>query len=131
MDELLESLKNFKFNFDKNGENVTHLFYVKNHTEETKKLISEMKKGQKQTPEHIEKVRQSRIGKKQTEYQKQRAKESLECAWLLTTPEGKQLNIVNLRKFCIENGLDQGNMVKVSQGIIKQNKGWKCIKVGS
>jgi|688.fasta_scaffold2176327_1 hypothetical protein len=131
MDEILESLKNFKFDFNKTDKNVVQRFYVKNHTEETKKLISEMKKGYKQSSEHIEKVRQSRIGKHQTEYQKQRAKESLECAWLLTTPEGKQINIVNLRQFCKENGLDQGNMVKVSQGIIKQNKGWKCIKIGS
>lgn len=131
MDEILESLKNFKFDFDKTDKNVVRRFYVKNHTEETKKLISEMKKGHKQTPEHIEKVRQSRIGKHQTEYQKQRAKESLESAWLLTTPEGKQINIVNLRQFCKENGLNQGNMVKVSQGIIKQNKGWKCLKIVS
>ena len=131
MDEILESLRNFKFVFDKNDKSVVQRFYVKKHTEESKKLISEMKKGYKQSSEHIEKVRQSRIGKHQTEYQKQRAKESLECAWLLTTPEGKQINIVNLRQFCKENGLDQGNMVKVSQGIIKQNKGWKCIKIGS
>ncbi len=131
MDDILESLKNFKYEFDKNESSVIHRFYVKEHSEETKRLISEMKKGHKQTPEHIEKVRQSRIGKPQTDHQKQRAKESLECAWLLTTPEGKQINIVNLRQFCLENGLDQGNMVKVSQGRIKQNKGWKCTKVVS
>jgi hypothetical protein len=131
MNDILESLKNFKHEFDKDESNVVHRFYVKNHTEETKKAISDAKKGYKQTPEHIEKVRLSRIGKKQTDYQKQRAKESLECAWLLTTPEGKQINIVNLRQFCLENGLDQGNMVKVSQGIIKQSKGWKCLKIGS
>lgn len=131
MDEILESLKTFKFEFNKTDTSVVHRFYVKNHTEETKKLISEMKKGHKQTPEHIEKVRLSRIGKKQTDHQKQRAKESLECSWLLTTPEGKQINIVNLRQFCLNNGLDQGNMVKVSQGIIKQNKGWKCVKIDS
>jgi len=41
------------------------------------------------------------------------------------------MNIVNLRKFCKDNGLDQGNMVKVSQGILKQHKGWKCVKVVS
>jgi hypothetical protein len=131
MNDILESLKHFKWEFDKNSESVMQRFYVKNHTEETKKLISEMKKGHKQSPEHIEKVRQSRIGKKQTDYQKQRSKESLQCSWLITTPEGKEINIVNLRQFCLEKGLDQGNMVKVSQGIIKQNKGWKCIKIGS
>lgn len=131
MYEILESLKHFKWEFGKNADGVIHRFYVKNHTEETKRLISEMKKGHKQSAEHIEKVRQTRIGKKQTDYQKQRAKESLECSWLVTTPEGKEINIVNLRQFCIQNGLDQGNMVKVSQGIIKQNKGWKCVKIGS
>lgn len=129
MDDIFESLKNFKYEFDKTQPGVIQKFHIKFHTEETKKLISEMKKGHKQSAEHVEKVRLSRIGKKQTDYQKQRAKESLECSWLLTTPEGEQINIVNLRKFCLENGLDQGNMVKVSQGIIKQNKGWKCVKI--
>jgi hypothetical protein len=67
---------------------------------------------------------------KQSEYQKDRSRESLERAWLVTNPQGQSFNIVNLRQFCMKTGLDQGNMVKVSQGKLKQHKGWMCIKIG-
>ena len=118
-------------------------------SEETKKKMSEWQIGRKLTKEHteniskkqkerwsqgkydVEKLRLSRIGFKQSQHQKDRARETLECAWLVTNTQGQSFNIVNLRKFCIENKLDQGNMVKVSQGILKQHKGWKCLKIGS
>ena len=129
MDEIFDSLKNFKFTFDKTQKNVVQRFYVKNHTEETKKQISDMKKGKKLTAEHIEKVRQSRVGKKQPESQKQKVREFFQKEWLVTSPEGKQSKIINLRKFCLEHSLDQGNMVKVSKGILKQHKGWKCYSI--
>ena len=95
--------------------------------------------------ETIEKMRNSKIGKKpkeyfvemakknigwkQTNYQKQKARETLEREWIVITPKGQSTTIINLRKFCLENGLDQGNMVKVSQGILKQHKGWTCYKI--
>ena len=49
--------------------------------------------------------------------------------WLIIHPSGKQEEIVNLTKFCIENGLSQSSMVKVSQGKQNNHKGWKCIKM--
>jgi hypothetical protein len=99
------------------------------HTEETKKYISEMKKGLKQTPEHIQNRVNKMIGFKQSDYQKETASKKLSAEWIITNPNGDSIKIKNLRKFCIDNNLDQGNMVKVSKGIIKQNKGWKCIKI--
>lgn len=135
MKEFIEGLRNTSFKFDVNdpenrliGKNV-HLGYPYPHTDESKLLMSLAKKGIPKTPEHIEKVRLKRIGSKQTEYQKQRAKETMEAAWVVTSPQGVTMNIVNLRKFSKENNLDQGNMVKVSQGILKQHKGWTCFKV--
>jgi hypothetical protein len=95
--------------------------------------------------ETIEKMRQSKIGKKpreyyveiakmkigfkQSNYQKQRVRETFEASWVVTPPNGQSINIVNLTKFCRENGLDQGNMVKVSKGQAKQHKGWTCYKI--
>ena len=90
-----------------------------------------MKKGIKQTPEHIKKRVDKTTGFKQSEYQKEKARELLECDWLITDPNGQVYKITNLRKFCRDHGLEQGNMVKVSQGILKQNKGWKCVKFGA
>jgi hypothetical protein len=104
-------------------------FRVKEHTEETKQLISNTKKGRKQTKEHIEKVRLRKIGTKQPDSQKIKTAEKLSHEWLLTDIKGNTYKIKNLRKFCLENKLDQGNMVKVSCGHIKQSKGWKCINL--
>lgn len=95
------------------------------HTEETKQHIREMKTGLKQTVEHIQKRVSKTRGFKQSQYQKDRARESLECSWLVTDPQGQQFNIVNLRKFCRDNKLDQGNL---SRG---KYKGWKALKIGS
>jgi len=80
---------------------------------------------------NVEKLRLSRIGFKQPESQKKSVSKALSKNWILTSPEGTSHNVNNLREFCKNNGLDQGNMVKVSQGILKQHKGWKCLKIGS
>lgn len=118
-----------KYNMTNVGEK--HSRYGKSLSEEIKRKISNSKSGKKMSEEHKQKLRQARIGRKQTEHQKNRAKEVFECAWLLTDPNNEVMNIVNLKKFCQENGLDQGNMVKVSKGILKQHKGWKCLKIES
>lgn len=72
-----------------------------------------------------EKLRQSRIGFKQPQSQKESVAKSLSANWELTSPGGEKLIINNLRKFCSENGLDQGNL---SRG---KHKGWMCIKISS
>jgi len=79
----------------------------------------------------VEKLRLSRIGFKQPESQKIAVAKALCRRWEITTPNGEIIIINNLHKFCKENNLDQGNMVKVSQGILKQHKGWKCVKIGT
>ena len=131
MDDIFESLKTMEFNINDHNPFLKRWGIGFPHTEETKQLIREMKTGIKQTPEHIKKRVDKMTGFKQTQHQKDRARETFECAWLVTNPQGQFFNIVNLRKFSKDNGLDQGNMVKVSQGILKQHKGWKCVKIGS
>ena len=46
--------------------------------------------------------------------------------YIVTDPEGNTHEAYNLAKFCRENNLNQGNMVKVSKGKYKQHKGWRC-----
>lgn len=125
MDDILDSLKTWPFDEEVLKQNSYMRFYEKTRSEETKKLISETKMGIKQSQEHIEKRVNSMKGFKQSDYQKQRVAETLSFAWVITTPEGKSINIVNLRDFCRKNNLDQGNM---SRG---KHKGWKCVKIGS
>ena len=70
-----------------------------------------------------EKLRLSRIGFKQPESQKLSVSKALSKNHLITDPRGNSFEINNLRQFCKENKLDQGNM---SRG---KHKGWKCIKI--
>jgi hypothetical protein len=97
-------------------------------SEETIKKMSDSKKGKKPKEFYVE-IAKKRIGSKQTEYQKNCVRKLLECEWIVTDPKGNTTNIINLRKFCLENNLDQGNMVKVSKGVLKKHKGWTCFKV--
>jgi len=81
-------------------------------------------KGTKLTKEHKAKI--DPTGRKQPQSQKDKVAEALSKEYIITDPQGKIYHIKNLRKFCTEYGLDQGNMTRVSKGIIKKNKGWLC-----
>lgn len=140
------------------GEN--HPWWGRNHSDESKKKMSETKKelyakgiiktckGYKQTEEHKEKNRQSKLGrsqstetidkrvktrkennKPQTEYQKQKAREANQKTWRIITPDGKEEIIKNLRQYSLQRGLDPGNMMHVARGKQKQYKGYKVFKV--
>jgi len=92
-------------------------------SDETKAKISMAKKGVKHSEEHIAKTR--RWGMKQTDYQKQRVRETRQKEYTIYGPKGNKNHIINLLDFCRKNNLDQGNMTKVAQGKLKQHKGYK------
>lgn len=94
---------------------------------ETIKRMSEIKKN-KFPKEYYIQLAKKRVGFKQSEYQKQKVKELFQQLWIVTCPKGKKQKIINLRQFCLKNNLDQGNMVKVSKGLLKKHKGWSCQK---
>ena len=71
----------------------------------------------------VEKLRLSRIGFKQPQSQKDTLSRKLSKTWEITNPSGEKIIIKNLRKFAIENGLDQGNLSRGSY------KGWKAVKI--
>jgi hypothetical protein len=109
-------------------------------SDETREKIRQANLGKKHKPETIEKNRQWHLGKKlsdetkrkiqesrkdfkQTDYQKKTLSEKLSKEWSITNPSGNNVIIKNLRQFCKENNLDQGNM---SRNMVK---GWSCIKI--
>lgn len=112
-------------------------------SEETKIKMSEWQKGRILTEEHKnnishsqkqrwkdgkydpEKLRLSRIGFKQPQSQKDSVSKALSLNWEVISPTGEKMNINNLRKFCSENALDQGNLSRGS------HKGWKANKIAS
>lgn len=46
--------------------------------------------------------------------------------YLVTDPSGRQFEVVNLERFCRENGLGTTGLHKVANGKAKQYKGWLC-----
>lgn len=95
---------------------------VTHHTEETKRKISEAKRGKKLTEEHKQKINPT--GRKQPESQKQKVADALAYDWIVITPEGERLEVTNLSAFARERGLDQANLLGVAQGRYKQSKGY-------
>lgn len=103
-------------------------------TDDIKSKISETRKRQWQNmpeqwkKEKMEALRQKRLGSKQSDFQKKCVTEANQLSWNITDPEGNTFMIQNLNAFCKEHGLDQGNMVKISQGKAKKHKGYSCTK---
>lgn len=83
------------------------------HTEETKRKISESKRKNPHhhSPETIQQIADKRRGKPQTAHQKQRARDARAATWEVITPTGETLIIINLRQFCLQHHLSQGNLV--------------------
>ena len=105
------------------GEKISEFRKTFKYSEESKLKMSLAKKGKPLTPEHVEKIRQVKLGTKQPESQKIKVAEKLSKRYIITTPNGESFEITNLKKYCRENGLDQGNMSR------NRVKGWTCYKV--
>ena len=94
------------------------------HTVESNKINSDKAKERWANGVYdVEKLRLSRIGFKQPESQKQAVSKALSKEWMIISPTGCKQVITNLRQFCRDNKLDQGNLSRGSY------KGWKCKKV--
>lgn len=46
--------------------------------------------------------------------------------YIITTPDGTEVEVFNLSKFCRDNGLNSGKMYLVVTGYRKQHKGYKA-----
>lgn len=104
------------------GEN--NPFYGKRHTKETKQKISEKKNGTKMSEETKQKLREANKGKKMPKEAIAKTVAARSKTYYLTSPEGKNIIVTNLTKFCRENGLDQRNMSKMYAGLQKSSKGY-------
>jgi hypothetical protein len=49
-----------------------------------------------------------------------------EKEWIVITPEGQEIKISNMAKFCREQGLNKAHMCAVAAGTRKHHKGWKA-----
>jgi hypothetical protein len=81
-----------------------------NRPAEVKAKISASNKGKPKSKQHIDKVVYTKS-----------------MAWIIIQPNGEQLEIINLSKFCRENKLSSGSLRGVALGNRKQHKGYTCI----
>ncbi len=103
------------------GEKISKFRKTFKYTEESKQKMSLAKKGKKMSQEHI--INSRRTGTPQPDSQKQKVSAALSKTWKITSPSGDVYIINNLRKFCLDNKLDQGNL---SRG---KYKGWLASKL--
>jgi hypothetical protein len=104
-----------------------HPFKGKHHSEESKKKISQSKIGTKLSVDHIEKIRQRQIGSTKTKETKQKIKKSMcKHTYKIFCPDGTTVITNNLREFCKEHDLDQGNLSRVlrKERNYNQHKGY-------
>lgn len=109
------------------GEN--NPFYGKRHSEETKEKNRAFHQGKVLSEETKLKISNSLIGKPRAIDAILKTSEKNSETWNITFPDGKEMVIKNLNRFCKIHNLDQGNMVGVSKGKYKTSKGFKCEKV--
>jgi group I intron endonuclease len=78
--------------------------------------------GRHHSEETKNKIKENNIGKN-------KGKESNVLQWYITYPNGHQIQIFNLSKFCRDNHLDQSAMIRVSTRQRTHHKGFKCSRV--
>lgn len=146
-----EFIREYQSNDPTKGYNLTDggegtLGYVP--SEETREKMRNKKIGRKLTKEHREKIaeankgrvftketrakigekskgRQTWLGKSLTEEHKEKLSKTKAKTWIVTSPDGEVMTIVNMKKFCLENNLHRSAMSRVLQGKQYHHKGWK------
>ena len=86
------------------------------------------RKGGKRTHE-LHPNHASNNNKKQRDTLSKLGRTIAEQEWEIVTPNGEELIISNLAKYCRENGLDKSKMCLVSKGKYRQHKGYTCKKL--
>ena len=101
------------------------------HSEAANEKNRQAKLGKVQSKETINKRVETRKNnnKPQTDYQKRKVSEANSKTWRITTPDGLEETITNLRQYSLERGLDPGNMMHVASGRQKHHKGYKVIRL--
>lgn len=96
---------------------------------ETIKRLSESHKGFKVTDETKEKLSILNKGKKPHSNTNKAASLKNSKKYLFISPEGEEVLIINMRKFCLENNLGIPSMSYLANGKKKTYKGWRCKEV--
>lgn len=89
------------------------------------------KRGRKLSPETVEKMRQSNKGQITSPQAIAASRAICEKRYIITFPDGEELEIKGLNSFCREHNLNAHYMIDVAKGRIETHKGFKCRYVES
>ncbi len=79
-------------------------------SDETKAKLSNINKGKKQHPNTLAAIKKTFK------------------SYILLSPDGKEIRVDNMAKFCVENHFQKTNMSMLCTGKIESYKGWKLIE---
>lgn len=121
-----------EYNSVQDGYNTTHggggALGIK-QSDYQKQRASEANRGKYMSPETRKLIGDAHRGKHITNEMKSAiAKAQANVRYTLTRPDGTEIQILNLKGFCRENGLCARNMFMVLKGQLKQHKGWTVRK---
>ncbi len=103
--------------------------YGKTHSEETRRRISEARKGvDTNTPEGLERKRQRFLDNNPMDDPEiaKKAAYNHSKTYSVTFPDGHTENVHNMAQFCRKHNLHPGNMCSVAKGKLMQYKGFVC-----
>jgi group I intron endonuclease len=98
-------------------------------SDETKEKLRQNNIGKRATPETRAKMSASQKGKKMPPESIARTIAGLNKHYIVTTPEGEEIEVFGLAEFCRTHGLNRGNMLMVASGKRTHNHGFKCRRV--
>lgn len=98
-------------------------------SEESKRKISIANKGKKRSDEARARMSAGGKGKILSSEHIQNRTNAQAKTYSVTSPEGVEMIIKNLNKFCRENGLGSAAMCDVASGRHPSHKGWKCRRI--
>lgn len=103
--------------------------FGKVHSEKTRNKISNARIGvNTNTSELIERKRNKWLSNNPNYNPeiRQRMNEKQSKNYIVIDPSGNTIEVKNLKQFCIENNLHNGNMCSVAKGKLNHYKGWTC-----
>lgn len=135
-DGIFESLKTHHFELPEDAKLTYGGIKGEKLHESTKELLRQINLGKKHTEQTKNKISKTmkgivpwNVGIPNSPEHKNKISNKLSREWLITYPDGMQIKIKNMDKFCKENGLFKSNMYKVAYGKQKHHRGFTCLPV--
>lgn len=95
-------------------------------SEQARRRISESQKGKQFSEEHRRKLSASLQGRTFSAESREKMSEAKSKSYRVVSPDGVELTVTNMRRFCRENSLSHTGMIALATGRWRYYKGWQC-----